>query len=78
MNNPGLFQARWDLRGWLYAISCLWRCRLLVMAYGAEAARGFRRVALSPIRALLAINPIWLHGWAIASSTKAASQATQR
>ena len=39
----------------------------LVMAYGSEAVCGFRRVALSPIHALLAINPIWLHVWAIAS-----------
>ena len=39
----------------------------LVMAYGSEAVWGFRRVVLSPIHAVLAINPIWLHGWAIAS-----------
>jgi hypothetical protein len=44
MNNPGLFQARWNLRGWLYAISCLWRCR--PFGYGLRV-RGCARFSTS-------------------------------
>jgi hypothetical protein len=88
MNNPGLFQARWNLRR-------LALCNFLPLALlafwlwptGQRLSVIFDEWHFHPSNALLAINPIWLHVWAIASlrpfapggdPTKAASQATQK
>ncbi len=60
MNNPDLFQARWDVRRWRYAICATSAAGLLVMAYRSDAVWDFRRAASHPLDSPLATPPIWL------------------
>ena len=68
MNNPGLFQAKWNLRRWalcnLLAIGllCFW-----LWPTGQMLCVIFDEWLFRSLNAPLASNPIWLHIWAIAS-----------
>lgn len=67
MNNPVLFQARWDVAGGAVQFCAAGAAGLLVMAYRSEAVCDFRRVAFHPLDSPLAIHPIWLRIRVIAS-----------
>ena len=68
MNNPGLFQAKWNLRRWalcnLLAIGllCFW-----LWPTGQMLCVIFDEWLFHLLNAPLASNPIWLRIWAIAS-----------
>jgi len=68
MNNPGLFQAKWNLRRWalcnLLAIGllCFW-----LRPAGQMLCVFFDEWLFHLLNAPLAKNSTWLHGWAVAS-----------
>jgi hypothetical protein len=68
MNNPGLFQARWNARrfGNLHVVP------LALLAFwlwptGQRLCVIFDEWLFHPLDSPLSTNPIWLHIWAIAS-----------
>ena len=68
MNNPGLFQAKWNLRRWAFCnllafgLLCFW-----LWPAGQMLCVFFDEWLFHLFNAPLASNPTWLHVWAAAS-----------
>ena len=67
MNNPGLFQSRWNLGRLVLCnvVHCV--AGFLVMPTGNMLCVIFDEWLVSLAQCTAASNPIWLHIWAIAS-----------
>lgn len=67
MNNPGLFQAKWNLGGGPFAIYSLSGCWFWLWPTGQMLCVLFDEWLFHLFNDPLASNPVWLHVWAVAS-----------